>query len=179
MTRLKSRILSHFPGKLQEQSDGKTVLLVFNEEMASFHREELWKHDYESDALTLEKAARIVRREMFNQPGFHFHGTFHSNCQISSVPSCLRALISMLLNGSNIAHRSATESQATQTISQLIVFNSKRKSSTTSSNRHSLERDRASNATVRWPEYTRIYQKQGDHKRTLSTGDKRLLRQSR
>lgn len=83
-TRLKSRILSHFPGKLQEQSDGKTVLLVFNEGMASFLREELWKHDYESDALTLAKAARIVRREMFNQPGFHFHGTFPSNCQISS-----------------------------------------------------------------------------------------------
>ena len=59
-TRLKSRILSHFPGKLQEQSDGKTVLLVFNEGMASFLREELWKHDYESDALTLAEAAKIV-----------------------------------------------------------------------------------------------------------------------
>ena len=109
--------------------------------MASFLREELWKHDYESDALTLAKAARIVRCEMFNQPGFHFLGNFPSNCQISSVPSCLRALILMLLNGSNIAHRSATESQATLTISQQIVFNSKKKSSTTSSNRHSLERE--------------------------------------
>ena len=45
-TSLKSRILTHFPGKLQEQSDGKTVLLVFNEGMASILREELWKHDY-------------------------------------------------------------------------------------------------------------------------------------
>ena len=77
-TRLKSRILSHFPGKRQEQSDGKTVLLVFNEGMATFLREEVLKHDYESDALTLVKAARIVRREMFNEPGFHFHGTFPS-----------------------------------------------------------------------------------------------------
>ena len=75
-TRLKSRILSHFPGKLKEQSDGKTVLLVFNEGMASILREELWKHDFESDALTLTKAARIVRRAMFNQPGFHFLGSF-------------------------------------------------------------------------------------------------------
>ena len=41
-TRLKSRILTHFPGKLQEQSDGKTVLQVFNEGMASILREELW-----------------------------------------------------------------------------------------------------------------------------------------
>ncbi|KAK2549911.1 hypothetical protein P5673_029513 [Acropora cervicornis] len=47
----------------------------------------------------------------------------------------------MLLNGSNIAHRNATESQATLTISQLIVFNSKKKSSTTSGNQHSLERE--------------------------------------
>ena len=77
-TRLKSRILSHFPGKRQEQSDGKTVFLVFNEGMATFLREEVLKHDYESDALTLVKAARIVRREMFNEPGFHFHGTFPS-----------------------------------------------------------------------------------------------------
>ena len=92
-TRLKSRILSHFPGKRQEQSDGKTVLF------SSILREELWKHDYESDALTLAKAARIVRRLMFNQPGFRFLGSFTSNCQTSSVPSSLRALISMLLNG--------------------------------------------------------------------------------
>ena len=75
-TCLKSCILSHFPGKLQEQSDGKTVLLVFNEGMASIFREELWKHDFESDALTLAKAARIVRHAMFNQPGFHFLGSF-------------------------------------------------------------------------------------------------------
>ena len=47
----------------------------------------------------------------------------------------------MLLNGSNIAQRSANESQATLTISQLVVFNSKKKSSSTSSNRQSLERE--------------------------------------
>ena len=76
-TRLKSRILTHFPGKLQEQSDGKTVLLVFSEGMASILREELWKHDYETDALTLAKVARIVRHVMFNQPGFRFPGSCH------------------------------------------------------------------------------------------------------
>ena len=75
-THLKSRILSQFPGKLQEQSDGKNVVLVFNEGMASLLREELWKHDYESDLLILAKAARIVRCEMFNEPGFHSDGNF-------------------------------------------------------------------------------------------------------
>ena len=109
--------------------------------MASLLREELWKHDYESDALILAKAARIVRCEMFNEPGFHFDGSFPSYCQNASVPSSLKMLISMLLNGSTIAQGSATESQATLTISQLIVFNSKKKPSSTSSNRHSLERE--------------------------------------
>ena len=109
--------------------------------MASLLREELWKHDYESDALILAKAARIVRCEMFNEPGFHFDGSFPSNCQNASVPSSLKVLISMLLNGSNVAQGSATESQVTLTTSQLIVFNSKKKSSSTSSNRHSLERE--------------------------------------
>ena len=140
-TRLKSRILSQFHGKLQEQSDGKNVLLVFNKGMASFLREELWKHDYESDALILAKAARIVRCAMLDEPEFHFDGSFPSNCQIVSVPSSLKVLISMLLNGSNIAQGNAVESQATLTISQLIVFNSKKKSSSTSSNRHLLERE--------------------------------------
>lgn len=60
---------------------------------------------------------------------------------IASVPSSLKVLVSMLLNGSNIAQGSATESQVTLTTSQLIVFNSKKKSSSTSSNRHSLERE--------------------------------------
>ena len=140
-THLKSRILSQFPGKLQEQSDRKNVLLVFNKGMASLLREELWKHDYESHALILAKATRIVRCEMFNEPGFHFDGSFPSNCQNASVPSSLKVLISMLLKGSNIAQGSATESQATLTMSQLIVFSSKKKSSSTSSNLHSLERE--------------------------------------
>ena len=139
-TRLKSRILSQFHGNLQEPSDGKNVLLVFTKGMASLLREELWKN-YESDALILAKAARIVRCKMFNEPGFHFDGSFPSNCQNASIPSSLKVIISMLLNGSNIAQGSTTESQATLNISQLIVFNSKKKSSSTSSNRHSLERE--------------------------------------
>ena len=139
-TRLKSRILSQFPGKLQEQSDGKNVVLVFSEGLASLLRV-LWKHDYESDALLLAKAARIVRCEMFNEPGFHFDGSFPSNCQDASIPSSLKILISMLLNGSTITQGRAIESQATLTTLQLIVFNSKKKSYLTSSNRHSLERE--------------------------------------
>ena len=73
-THLKSCILSQFPGKLQEQSDEKNVLLVFNKGMASLLREELWKHDYESNALILAKAATNVRCKMFNKPRFPKRG---------------------------------------------------------------------------------------------------------
>jgi len=114
-TRLKLRILSQFSGKLQEQFDGQNVLLVFNKGMESILREEMSKRDYESDALNLAKAARIVRREMFNDDRFQLNGAFPSNCQNVSVPSCLKVLISMILNGLNIAHQFTAESQATLT----------------------------------------------------------------
>ena len=55
-TCLKSCILSQFPGKLQGQSDGKNVLLVFNKGMAFLLREELWNHHYESWTASLEEA---------------------------------------------------------------------------------------------------------------------------
>ena len=96
-TRLKARFLGQFFGELQEQTDGKNVLLVFNKGMVSFIKEELYKQDYESDALILAKAAKIVRREVFCEDGFHFDGTFPSQSQNASVPSSLKVLISMLL----------------------------------------------------------------------------------
>ena len=177
-TRLKSRIRTHFPGKLQEQSDGKTVLLVFNEGMASILREELWKHDYETDTLTLAKAATIVRRVMLNQPGFRFLGSFPSNCQTSSVPSSFKGVninafewvkysISKRIRVTSNTNNITTNCFQLQ---EEILYNFKQPT---------LAGKGASIATVRWPEYTRIHQKQEDHKRTLSTRDKCLLRQIR
>ena len=63
------------------------------------------KLGHESDAITLAKEARIVRRKMFNDERYQFNGTFPSNCQNSSVPSCLKVLISMILNGSTYCFR--------------------------------------------------------------------------
>ena len=59
----------------------------------------------------------------------------------SLVSKGVKVLISMILNSSNIAHQSTAESQATLTTAQLIVFNSKKTSSSPSSSRHSLERE--------------------------------------
>ena len=78
-TRLKLCILSQFSGKSQGQFDGKNVLLVFNKGLESILREAMSKLDYESDARTLAIAARIVRREMFNDDRFQFNGASASN----------------------------------------------------------------------------------------------------
>ena len=56
----------------------------------------------ENDALIFSKAAKIIREEMFNFQGFKFCGSFPSGCQQNSLPTNLKYLVSMLLNGSNI-----------------------------------------------------------------------------
>ena len=108
--------------------------------MESILKEEMFKLDYESDALTLAKAARIMRCKMFNHDGFQFNGTFPSNCQNASVTSSQGIdidYIKWFKYCSSKQHGVAT----TLTISQLIVFNSKKKSSSSSSSRYSLERE--------------------------------------
>ena len=55
--------------------------------------------DYEGESLLLDKVAKMLRRELANFNGFQFNGNFISICQQESVPSVLKMLISMLLNG--------------------------------------------------------------------------------
>ncbi|CAH3018250.1 unnamed protein product [Porites evermanni] len=109
--------------------------------MATIIKEKLSELDYESDAQTLAKATRIMRQEIFIEDGFHFNRVFPSNCQSASVPSCLKAVVSVILSGPNIFHQNTTESQASLTISQLIVFNSNKTSSSPLKGRHSLDRE--------------------------------------
>ena len=133
--------MKHFDGETQEQNDGKGVVLILNEVMATIIKEKLSELDYESDAQTLAKATRIMRQEIFIEDGFHFNRVFPSNCQSASVPSCLKAVVSVILSGPNIFHQNTTESQASLTISQLIVFNSNKTSSSPLKGRHSLDRE--------------------------------------
>ena len=58
--------------------------------------------DYEGDALLLAKAAKIVHKDIVSYKGFHFDGKFPSGCQQGSVPSTLKTLVSMLLNGADL-----------------------------------------------------------------------------
>jgi hypothetical protein len=136
-TRFKENIIGYFP-EAQEQSDGKHKVLVFPEGMQQMLKQAM-ACDHEGDVLVLAKAAKIVRKEITNFEGFHFDGTFPSNCQHQSVPSNLKTLVSMLLNGADLKDQDSTDSQASITISQTTLFNYKKHAATSAKSRHSLE----------------------------------------
>ena len=122
-TNLKDRILAYFPD-LQAHKEGRDIFLVFNKDVGPAIRKAC-EHDADTDAIHLARAANIVRREIFNKES-SFTGTYDSQCQASSVPNSLVALVSMILYGPNIKTQSSYLStpQAALTLSQLLKFNS-------------------------------------------------------
>ena len=89
--------------------------------------------------MILTKAAKIIRRDIFHFHSFHFNGSFPPGCQQESVPVNLKYLVSMLLNGPNTKDQDSADSQACLTLSQMILFNCKKRSTTASESRHSLD----------------------------------------
>ncbi len=77
--RLKSHVLARFP-HAQEQCNGKSTILVFNEGMTNMLKEALKVRDFTEVAVLLAKAAAIVRKDIFNHQCFKFTGSFPSEC---------------------------------------------------------------------------------------------------
>lgn len=153
-TRLKNRIMEHYHGEIQEQSDGKNTVLVFNQGIEALLKHALKKRNCEEEMFALVDVAKCIRNDVFQTTGFRFTGEFTSECQSKSVPPSLMCLVSMLLNGPNIESQDSEESQACLTIAQLILFNMKKiKKSAAKENRHC--QDRASVASLPWDELTR------------------------
>lgn len=140
-TRLKMQLLDHFAGDCQEQSDGKNILLVFNEGLKKLLKEAVELRDFTAEALSMAKLVKVIRQEMFDWASFKFTGSFPKDCQSQSVPPSLKYLVSMLLNGSNVTDQDATESQACLTVSQLIFFNARNKPTSMVTARHSKSRE--------------------------------------
>lgn len=138
-TRLKEKVLAYFP-QAQEQSDGKYKVLVFEQGMREMLQQAM-SCDYEHDVLLLAKTAKLVRKEIASYTGFHFDGNFPSGCQEQSVPTVLKTLVCMILNGADVSDQDAIYSQANLTICQTIVFNCKKHVSASMKSRHSLERE--------------------------------------
>jgi len=147
-TRLKERILSYFPD-LHPIKQGREVLLVFNEDVGKALGKAC-AYDADNDAVYLSRAATVVRKEMF-QTKNSFNGSFDTECQDNSVPSSLLALVSMVINGTNIKTltNDAPALQSAYSISQLLMYNSsirrrnkdKTTSSTSSNVKHNQERE--------------------------------------
>ena len=129
-TRLKQRLLNHFPGKCQEQPDG---LIVFNEGMKKLLRDVVNYRDYEYEALTIAQTVKIIRRDILSHKPLPFTGKVTPDCQDVALPTGLKLFVSMLLNGANVVNRqSELEDKASLTISQLIYFKTKGTGASTS-----------------------------------------------
>ena len=85
------------------------------------------ERDNDSEALHLARAARIIRRDIFNHDNKLFDGSFPSNCQARSVPASLKAVISMILDGpcssKTDSFDEVSATTASLSISQIISFN--------------------------------------------------------
>ena len=118
-TRLKERIMAHFPDMVAF-SEGRDVLLTFRGDVGTA-LVKACREDRDEDGQCLVKSANILRRDMECKNSL-FTGSFDEGCQISSVPPTLLSFIKMVLDGPNIV----TESHLKQTalsIAQLIQFN--------------------------------------------------------
>ena len=89
-------------------------------------KEALKKRYFLEDAMTLAKAATIVRNYIFNHQAFKFAGCFPPECQEDSLPSSLKSLISLIFSGPNLKDQDKRGSQTCLTIGQLIFYNIKK-----------------------------------------------------
>ena len=114
---------------IQEQTDGKNIVLLFPEGMHSLLKNFTLHSQLNSEALKLAAVAKLLRSEIFQgDESFKFDGKFPLDCQKDSVPYNLNLLISMILYGPNLSdEENYINSQSCLTISQLIMFNSKRR----------------------------------------------------
>ena len=145
-TRLKGELLDYFQKYgIQEQSDGKNVILIFPKGMQELLQSSCILSECKSEAVQFANVAKIIRKEMFqNETNFKFEGGFPISCQKDSVPYSLKLLISMILNGPSLkSEESNINSQNCLTVSQIILHNAKKKHTTfeRKGTRHSLDRE--------------------------------------
>ena len=123
-TRLKNKLLSHFHD-LQAHQEGRDILLAFCEHVGSALKDACIE-SYDDEAVHLAKAAKIVRRDMFNMQS-SFSGSFDEDCQTKSIPQSLIALVAMITQGPSIKSYNSAKRQSALTIAQLLQFNSSKR----------------------------------------------------
>ena len=120
-TRLKERLLAAVP-ELEENKGDQKGFLSFNIADSLFSAS---KENCDGNALTLLRAAQIFRNELC-------HVKYEFNCSLvdgnyEQYPKSLLTLIRMILEGTSInTEQSIESSNAAQSITQLMIFNSVR-----------------------------------------------------
>ena len=142
-TRLKQRILAHFPD-MRATKQGRDILLMFDEDIGHALAK-VCQQDSDNDAVHLARAAQIVRRHLFDKAE-PFDGSLSSTCQEDSVPSSLVALVNMILEGPSIKDQVYQPSNpAALSLAQLLKFNAvkyaRKHKDTPTDLRHSLEKE--------------------------------------
>ena len=133
-SRLKHRLLLAFPD-IRAYMQGRSVMLTFDDDIYAALKKAC-DHDSDDDAMHLARAARVVRKEMFDWK-FTFTGSFGEH---DSVPHSLLALVNMVMEGPNIKHQYRANTKAAVSISQLLIFKHAR-AAEASATYHALEQE--------------------------------------
>jgi hypothetical protein len=108
------------------ESRGHETLLMFDDNLAHVLHKACQADSY-ADGIHLVRAAQLIRHELFRNE-FGFQGTFSSDCETKAVCKPLLTLIQMILEGPCIDDANENFSRAALTISEVITFNSVKKS---------------------------------------------------
>ena len=113
----------------------KEKVLMFNTDLRNTIKKAC---SYDSEALRLEiKAAQLIGCELFQSNSSSdgkFAGRFANECQENFVPSTPKALVSLIVNGSDSIEQTASpfKSQAVLSISKIIAYNRQKQLHTSS-----------------------------------------------
>ena len=81
----------------------------------------------QSEAFQIAGVAAGIRKEIFKCEGFKFSGHFPSHSECYGIPYNLKLLISMILYGPTPKSKENINSRACLTVSQIILFSTKKR----------------------------------------------------
>ncbi|CAG9823856.1 unnamed protein product [Phaedon cochleariae] len=120
-SKLKDQLISLIPGLVSCKS-GREVMLYFEESTADALRDAI-AYNSMSDGMTLAHAAKIIRRDLFNNYP-KFTGSFSKDfVPKKCVSESLVLLLQMILEGSDTSNNEAYEKTAVLSLAQLVRFN--------------------------------------------------------
>ena len=128
-SRLKDKLCEYIP-HLEGYQQGRNVLMTFRGDIGQALADAC--QERVTNAVTLARAAEIVREEMF-QNEQAFDGSLPIDCEEKFVPSSLLTLVKMVLEGPSIKYQSLNANGAALSLAQLIKYNSVKRARDSSS----------------------------------------------